>query len=430
MGGALCEKENTQRALMRIAYFDCFAGASGNMILGSLVDAGLDLGALQRELRRLPVAGWSMHAQRVSKHGLAALYLDIDVPGEDGRAHDLSPAAGHQHEGLAHRQLRDVLTILQRAHFSHPIEERAARIYRRLAQAEAAVHGTTAEEVVFHEVGQVDAIIDIAGAALALDLLGIEKVYASALPCGTGRIHSAHGSMPSPAPATMELLRGVPSYQLELAQETVTPTGAAILTEIASFDPRPPMRIDKIGYGSGRSDFPFPNVVRVLIGQTLESPALAAPDTPGTVMQTEANIDDMNPQLFEAVMEQLFAGGALDAWLQPVTMKHGRPGVVVSVLCEPERADAISTVLLANTTTIGVRRWAVQREVLARRSESVETSLGVVRVKIVDGPAGTRARAEYADCARIAAQRQLPLLDVMNAVEREVAAWLAARTQA
>lgn len=416
---------------MRIAYFDCFAGASGNMILGSLVDAGLELGALRHELERLPVQGWSMHAKRVARRGLAALYLDVDVPGEDGQAdeHSAAPAA-HHHEGLAHRRLRDVLAILQRAHFSHAVEERAARIYRRLAQAEAIVHGTGVDEVVFHEVGQVDAILDIAGAALALELLGIERVYASALPCGTGRIHSAHGSMPSPAPATTELLRGVPSYELELAQETVTPTGAAILTEIASFAPRPPMRIDKIGYGSGRSDFPFPNVMRVLIGETLECPPCGAGETPDAVMQTEANIDDMNPQLFEAVMEQLFAAGALDAWLQPVTMKRGRPGVVVSVVSAPERAEAIGAVLLANTTTIGVRRWLAQREVLPRRSESVETSLGTVRVKIVESPAGTRARPEYADCARIAAQRQLSLLEVMNAVERDVAVWLAARPHA
>lgn len=413
---------------MRIAYFDCFSGASGNMILGSLVDAGLSLDALERELRRLPVNGWSLRAERVRKRGLAAVYLDVVVPGEDGHPAN-AQAPDHHHEGLTHRKLRDVLAIVNAAGFSKTVTAAAEKIYRRLAHAEAKVHATSADEVIFHEVGQIDAIIDIAGAVLAVDLLGIDAVHVSALPCGTGRIHSAHGAMPSPAPATLELLRDVPTYQLDSEGEFVTPTGAAILTTIGSFEPRPPMRISSIGYGSGRSDFAFPNVLRVAIGETggQADTGESASLTAGDVVQLEANIDDMNPQLYAFVTERLFAAGALDVWSYPVNMKKGRVGMLLATLSRPERADAIAAIVLAETTTLGVRRASLRRDVVARSSETVETGLGVVQVKLVATPAGLRARPEYDDCVRIATQKQMPLLDVMRAVEHDVAEWLRRR---
>jgi len=414
---------------MRIAYFDCFAGASGNMILGSLVDAGLPLETLQRELERLPVSGWSFQSERVRKRGLAALYLDIVVPGEDGHSHgEHHGHVEHKHEGLAHRRLDDILKILRAAKFGRSVEATAEKIYRALAKAEAHIHGSSAEEVVFHEVGQVDAIIDIAGAALALDLLNVEAVYASAMPCGTGSIESAHGTMPSPAPATLELLRGVPTYQRDLAAEFVTPTGAAILTSLASFEARPAMTIEKIGYGSGRSDFPFPNVLRVLIGETSDAAGVdrivRASPASNAIVQLEANIDDMNPQLYEFVIEGLFASGALDVWMTPVIMKKGRPAIVLSALATPELADAVAAVILAETSTIGLRRWPAQRDVLLRRIEVVETRLGPVHVKLVETPGGVRARPEYDDCRKIAEKRQMPLVAVMRDVERDVADWL------
>lgn len=413
---------------MRIAYFDCFAGASGNMILGSLVDAGLSLETLQRELERLPVSGWSLQTERVRKRGLAALYLDVVVPGEDGHSH-----GEHKHEGVAHRRLDDVLKILRAAKFRRAVEAAAEKVYRALAQAEARIHGSSAEDVVFHEVGQVDAIIDIAGAALALDLLNVEAVYASAMPCGTGNVESAHGTMPSPAPATLELLRGVPTYQRDLAAEFVTPTGAAILTSLASFEARPAMMIEKIGYGSGRSDFPFPNVLRVLIGETSDAAsvdrvALVNPAS-DAIMQLEANIDDMNPQLYEFVMERLFASGALDVWMTPVIMKKGRPAIVLSALATPELADAVAAVILAETSSIGLRRWPAQRDVLLRRVEVVETTHGAVHVKVVESPGGVSARPEYDDCRKIAQKRQIALVAVMRDVERDVADWLRKREQ-
>ncbi|MDQ6767282.1 MAG: LarC family nickel insertion protein, partial [Candidatus Eremiobacteraeota bacterium] len=272
------------------------------MILGALVDAGLPLDALERELCKLPVQGFELRAQRVDKRGLAALHLDVLVPGEDGQLAKPRDDSGHHHadhhhEGMAHRNLGDILLILRAAHFPDVVEAMAAKIYRRLAQAEGRVHGRPPDEIAFHEVGQIDAVVDIAGAALGLYLLGIEKVFCSPLPCGRGRIRSAHGETPSPAPATMELLRDAPTYELAVDGEFVTPTGAAILTSVASFESRPAMTIATIGYGAGSSDFAFPNVLRVLVGDTSESGQAAS--HPDDVVQLETNIDDMNPQLYE-----------------------------------------------------------------------------------------------------------------------------------
>jgi pyridinium-3,5-bisthiocarboxylic acid mononucleotide nickel chelatase len=404
---------------MKIAYFDCFAGASGNMILGSLLDAGLSRERVERELRRLPVTGWRLDTQRVNKRGLTAHYLDVRVAGENDHVVAPRPTGEHHHhEGVAHRTLDDVLSILRSARFETPVERAAESIFRNLAAAEAKVHGTSIDRVVFHEVGQVDAILDIAGAALGLHLLRIDRVFCSAFPCGKGRISSAHGESPSPAPATMELLRGLPTYFVDLDAEFVTPTGAAVLSTLASFEPRPPMTVDSIGYGAGRSEFPFPNVLRVIIGET---PKGSAGSQDGDVVQIETNIDDMNPQLFEHVVERVFAAGALDVWTQTVGMKKGRPGIVVCALAPPERESAVAATLLAETTSIGVRSWTVRREILPRRSETVATSLGAVRVKVVQAPNGVRVRPEFEDCREIAQREGLALTTVMERIECEIA---------
>lgn len=406
---------------MRIARFDCFSGASGNMILGALVDAGLSLDALERDLRKLPVEGWSIEARRVDKRGLSALYLDVRVPGED---HDRGVHAHHAH---GHRTLADVLSILRRGGFPAAVEKAASAIYHRLAEAEAKVHGVPVEEIAFHEVGQIDAIVDIAGAALGLYLMGIERVYCSSMPCGRGFIDASHGRIPSPAPATLELLRGVPTYDVDVDGELVTPTGAAILSTIASFELRPPMVVDRIGYGAGRSEFPFPNVLRVLIGETAESRG-ANDGGSGDVTVLETNIDDMSPQLYEHAIERIFAAGALDAWTHPVQMKKGRPGTQLCVIAPPERADAVASAMLAETTTIGVRRWNVTRDTLAREEHVVTTTLGPIRVKVVRAPSGLRARPEFDDCLAIAQKNGTTLAEIMRRVEADVDEWLASRS--
>ena len=408
---------------MRVARFDCFSGASGNMVMGALVDAGLSLDALERELRKLPVSGWSMSARRVDKRGLAALYLDVEVPGEDHDRH-----AHHHHGAHGHRTLADVLSIVRRAGFPAAVEKTASAIYHRLADAEARVHGVPVDDIAFHEVGQVDAIVDIAGAALGLYLLGVDRVYCSAVPCGHGFIEASHGRMPSPAPATLELLRGTPTYDVDVDGELVTPTGAAILTSIASFDPWPPMLVESIGYGAGRSDFPFPNVLRVVIGETVEPGGAGDGRGAGDeVTVLETNIDDMSPQLYEHAIERLYAAGAVDAWTHAVQMKKGRPGTQLCVIAPPERADAVASAMLAETTTIGVRRWNVARDTLERAEHIVTTAFGPVRVKVVRAPSGIRARAEYDDCLAIARRDGMTLADVMKRIDSDVDAWLGRR---
>jgi len=418
---------------MRIAYFDCFAGASGNMILGALVDAGLSIDALERELRRLPVDGWSMKASTVRKQGLGALYLDVHVPGEDHDRHDHDHAReherGHDHSH-GHRSLADVLRIVRAAGFPAAVEKAASAIYHRLGEAEARAHRVPIEEIAFHEVGQVDAIVDIAGAAVGLYLMGVERVFCSAIPCGRGFIEASHGRMPSPSPATMDLLRGAPTYDVDVDGELVTPTGAAILTTIASFEPRPPMTVRSIGYGSGRSDFPFPNVLRVTIGDTIPaagSNGESRNEDDGAVEVLETNIDDMNPQLYEHVCERLVAAGALDTWTHPIQMKKGRPGTQLCALAPRERADAVAAAMLAETTTIGVRRWTVARDVLPREEHTIDTEFGAVRIKVVRAPSGVRARAEYDDCRSIARRDGLTLGEVMRRVDASIDEWLKSR---
>jgi hypothetical protein len=413
---------------VRIACFDCFGGASGNMIMGALVDAGLSIDALERELRRLPVEGWSMRAEPVRKRGLGALYLDVTVAGEDHHA----GAASSHHEPHAHRTLADVLAIVRAAGFPSAVEKTACAIYHRLGEAEARVHRVPIDEIAFHEVGQIDAIVDIAGAALGLYMLDIDRVYCSRLPCGRGTTHSAHGVLPSPPPATMELLRGFPCHDIDIDEELVTPTGAAILTTVAQFTPRPAFTVRGIGYGSGRSDFPFANVLRVVIGDVLAGAQLEdAPSNAngsGDIEQLETNIDDMNPQLYEHVFERLFAAGAVDVWTLPAQMKKGRPGTILSVLAPPDRADAVVAVLLAETTTIGVRRWTVHRDVGIRTGESIDTEIGAFRVKITQTPAGPRARPEYEDVRAIARRDGAALIDVMRRAEQLADEWLLARS--
>lgn len=393
------------------------------MIMGALVDAGLSLDALERELRKLPIAGWTIGARRVDKRGLAALYLDVDVPGEDHHHHHDAPH-GHDHaHAHSHRTLADVLSIVRQAGFPAAVEKTASAIYHRLGEAEARVHGVAVDRIAFHEVGQIDAIVDIAGAALGLYLLGIDRVYCSAIPCGRGFIEASHGRMPSPAPATLDLLRGAPTYDVDIDGELVTPTGAAILTTIASFDPRPPMVVESIGYGAGRSDFPFANVLRVLVGETVETgrPGGGSGDD---VTILETNIDDMSPQLYEHAIERVFAAGALDAWTHAVQMKKGRPGTQLCVIAPPERADAVAAAMLAETTTIGIRRWNVARDTLERAEHVVPTAFGPIRVKVVRAPSGVRARAEYDDCLAIARRDGLTLAEIMRRIDADIDAWL------
>jgi uncharacterized protein (TIGR00299 family) protein len=383
---------------MRIAHFDCFAGVSGDMILGALLDAGVEPDVWQGELSKLNLSGYELKIDRVQKQGIAAIAVRVLLGEESPKRH-----------------LAEIEELITTSQLPTEVKEMSVEVFRRLAVAEARVHGTTPDRIHFHEVGGIDAIIDIVGAVVGLRLLGVEEIYASTLPLGHGFVDCAHGRLPLPAPATMELLQGVPVLSRDVEGELVTPTGAAILTTMAEgFGPFPAMTVEKIGYGAGQRDFPFPNLLRLLVGTT--SPTLDA--RMETLTLLEANIDDLNPEFYGHLMERLFTAGALDVYLTPVQMKKNRPGVVLSVTCPPAQAEALAALVFAETTTIGLRRQEVQRWALARERVEVETSFGTVGVKVarLSGRVVT-ASPEYEDCRRLALESGVPLKEVYAVAE-------------
>lgn len=426
----------------RIAYVDMIGGAAGDMLLAAFLDAGADRTALERALRGVVAGGWTLAPERVLKRGIAATYAGLVVPGEDGDAehhvhhhHHRQGEAhddAHEHAGSGTRTLADVLEIVGRSTLTARQRERASAVYRALAAAEAHTHGTTADAIRFHEIGQLDAILDVAATCVALDLLEIDELRCSPFPIGHGSVHMEHGLYPNPPPATAHLLIGWPTRAVDVAGELVTPTAAAILTTLAK-PGRPDLVVERIGYGAGRSDFSIPNVTRVVIGtQAGAEPAASngepvrhatAPDGHTTVpnrdevVVLEANIDDMLPQHYELAMERLFAAGARDVWLTPIVMKKGRPAITLSALAEPADEDAVARTMLAETTTIGVRVRTERRHVLARESATVETPYGPVRVKRAGTNGRTRARAEYDDLLRIAREHDLSLPELARTVD-------------
>jgi uncharacterized protein (TIGR00299 family) protein len=395
-------------------------GAAGDMLLAAFLDAGADRAAIEAALRSVVPDGWTLAPHRVVRRGIAATYANLVVPGEDGDAigHHHHDDAGHDHgHERATRTLADVVAIVQRSGLTARQRERAVAVYERLAAAEAQVHGTTAQAISFHEVGQLDAILDVAATCVALDLLAIDELRCSPFPIGHGSIHMQHGAYPNPPPATAELLRGWPTRAVDVAGELVTTTAAAILTTLAVPGPRPDLVAERIGYGAGTSDFTIPNVTRVTIGAALDGSAVAEPAGTGDVVVLEANIDDMSPQHYELAMERLFAAGALDVWLTPIVMKKGRPAITLSALASPADEGAVARAMLEETTTIGVRVRTERRHVMPREAGSVETPYGAVRVKRAGAGGHPRVRAEYDDLLRIARERRLPILEVARVVE-------------
>ncbi len=375
---------------MKIAYFDCFAGISGDMTLGALIDAGVDPEGLRRSLAALDVEGYRIEVGRKIAGYIEA--TDVHVILDE-------PHHGH------HRHLKDILEMIRGASLSDPAKRMAENIFRRLAAAEGRVHGCSPEKVHFHEVGAVDAIVDIVGTAIALEMLGSPKVVSSPMPTFHGYVKGSHGIFPLPAPATAEILRGIPWRKLDIEGELVTPTGAAIIAEIASgFGPLPAMRVESIGYGAGKSDFGIPNALRVMIGEeSIASPGSGTGS--GCVAVIETNIDDLNPQFYETAMERLFAAGALDVYMGPIQMKKNRPGTLLSVICDPGLTEPIAAVVLAETSTLGVRISHRDRICLDRRWEEVVTEFGAIRIKIGErNGQEIQASPEYEDCKRAATE--------------------------
>lgn len=387
--------------MTRIAYLDCFSGISGDMLLGALIDAGVDSRALSSELEKLGVPGWSLRAERVRRAGIAATQAHVEL------AESPQP----------HRRLPDIVAIIEGSSLDAADRERAAKVFRLLAEAEARVHGVAAEEIDFHEVGALDAIIDVVGGVVGLRLLGVERLYCSALPAGGGTARSMHGALPVPAPATLELMAmaraPLASSAGDRPMELVTPTGAALATALASFE-RPAMHVTAVGHGAGgRDPEGWPNVLRLWLGEAIE------PARP-TMLLVETNIDDMNPEIYGYVQERLFAAGAADVWYEAIQMKKNRPGVLLSVLCPADREHDITSLLLRETSTLGVRVSGVSRHEAQRETLEFESSLGPAAVKVKRLPGEPpRVAPEYEACRRIAEARGLPLAEVYRVVERE-----------
>ncbi len=394
---------------MRIAYFDCFSGASGDMILGSLVDAGLSLEHLKAELGRLRLAHYDLQAKKVVKRGLGGTQVIIRVDGRDHH-HQHLPHNHHHHE---HRHLYDIKDLILESSLDEWVKRKSIEIFTRLAEAEAKVHRTTIEQIHFHEVGAMDAIIDVVGSVIGFSALRIEKIYGSPLHVGTGTVNCAHGMLPVPAPATLELVKGKPVYSIGIKGELLTPTGAAILTTMAAgFGPMPALSLEAVGYGAGTLDPPVPNLLRVSIGEGLDE---ARGYQVERVAVIETNIDDMNPQMYDYVIQRILDLGALDVFLAPIQMKKNRPGTLVSVICPPEMVEKFSDFLLKETTTIGLR-WRLDHRLKAHRTiKEVPTRFGAIKFKVaqVDDRI-INVSPEYDDCKRAALENRVPLREVMD----------------
>jgi uncharacterized protein (TIGR00299 family) protein len=380
---------------MKTAYFDCFSGISGDMTLGALVDAGADIDALRKELAKLNLTGYELKAERVMRSGIAATKVHVIIQKKD------QPS----------RHLSDILTIIDRSSLSSSIKEKSSRIFRRLAEAEAKVHATTPDKVHFHEAGAVDAIVDIVGSVIGLELLGITQMITSSVNVGSGSVQTSHGLFPIPAPATAELLKGIPFYQSSTQFELATPTGAAIINALGtSFGPLPAMKVDRIAYGAGDKDFSGrPNVLRLMIGE----PAAAYEEDTSIVIET--SIDDMNPQAYAYVIERLMQQGAQDVYLTPIIMKKGRPAILLTALTEKSMADAILDTIFRETTSIGVRIQEAGRKKLSREIKAVDTVYGRIGIKVSKrGDEILSVTPEYDDCRTIAEEKQIPLKIVIE----------------
>ncbi len=447
---------------MRIAYLDCFSGMSGDMFLGALVDAGVPVRLLEETVAALDI-GARLEVSRVNRSGISATKVDVYVHGEKELPREVyweQQAHGHSHEhehrhghGHGHNQehvelrehnygrtessqragpalsaaegapaphehgrgLKEIRAIIGKAGISEGAKSTAIAIFEALGAAEAKVHNIDIEKVHFHEVGAVDAMVDIVCAAVGAEALGVDEIVCSPLDVGGGTVKCAHGTFPVPAPATVELLKNAPVYSSGIQAELVTPTGAAIVKTLASrFEPFPEMKIEKTGYGAGTRDFPgHANVVRLTIGEA--RPELAAKTPQETVTVLEASLDDLNPQVFGYVMDRLLEEGALDAFGAPVQMKKNRPGMLLTVLCRPEDASKLTELIFTETTTLGVRRREENRQALARKWTTVATRWGDVRLKVASlNGTVTNCAPEYEDCRRIAMEHHVPLKSVMQ----------------
>jgi len=423
--------------MTRTLYLDCFAGASGDMLVGAMLDCGLDFEFLKSELGKLNVGGYELSLTRVDRSGISSAKFDVHLGGKPhshshehhhehshehhhhehthSHEHHHHHVHSHEHHHHEHRSLSEIKRIISSSNLSEPVKQRAQAIFQRIGEAESKIHNIPIETVHFHEVGAIDSIVDIVGACVAFDALKIERIISSPLHVGSGTFKCAHGTYPVPGPATAELLKGVPIYSKDVEGELVTPTGAAIISTLAeSYGQTPMMKIEKVGYGAGTRDYPkFPNTLRAIIGELEED----ADQTPATVTVIEANIDDLNAQVFGYLMDKVLAAGALDIFYTPVQMKKNRPGTLLTLLCKPEDRDRMTEMIFRETTTLGVRYRNERREILKREFVTVETEYGPIRIKVSRARDGRvmNASPEFEDCREVAERHQAPLCDVQTA---------------
>ena len=385
-----------------IAYFDCFSGISGDMTLGAFIDLGVPINWLKDNLSNLPLNGFDLSVSTVHRHGVHGKFVEVDTLEQDTSRH-----------------YSDIITLVNNSSLPDSVKERSLDIFDRIATAESHIHGCSKDSVHFHEVGAVDAIVDIVGTALCVDYLKIDRVLSSKIPLGKGFVSCQHGKLPVPAPATIEILKGIPVYGADIPHELVTPTGAAIITSLAEdFESIPGMEVEAVGYGAGTRDLEQrPNLLRIMIGKTEGVQRDVQNDR---LLIVETCIDDMNPEVFGFLMERLFEDGALDVYWIPVFMKKNRPGTMVQVLCRMDQKETIANRIFTETTSIGVRYYEAFRSILSREQVEIETAFGPVAVKKVKNPDGSiRVVPEYEACKRIALEKNLPLRSVYERISKE-----------
>lgn len=385
---------------MKIAYFDCFSGISGDMTVGALLDAGLKIETLEKELNKLGLSGYQLEVNKVVKKGISATQFKVKI----------------KEEGVE-RRFEDILTILEKSKLDEEIKKETEKIFFNIAQAESKIHRKDIDKIHFHEIGGLDSIIDITSAVIGIKTLGIEEIHSSALPVGKGFVKCAHGVIPVPAPATLELLKNIPIYSGGIESEMITPTGAGIIGTLAkSFGERPLMKIERIGYGAGEKEFTIPNLLRVSIGEKiLKDENLKDGYVSDEAVLIESNIDDMNPEFYDYIMDQLFSQGALDVFLTPIQMKKNRPAHMLSIIVYEQNLKEILEVLFSESTTLGVRIRETKRLRLAQKNFITETKYGKIRVKVGIFKGEIKNIApEYEDCKKIAKQHKVPLKEVYD----------------
>jgi len=381
---------------MKIISYDCFSGISGDMNLGAMIDLGVEKSFLIGELNKLNVKGWELEVIKDQRHGITGTKVTVKQ-------------TRHEH---AHRHMSDIEKIINDSELENPVKELSKKIFMKIAVAEAKVHNTSIDHVHFHEVGAIDSIIDIVGAAICFNYLKVEAVHVSTVELGSGFVKCDHGKLPVPAPATAEIIKGIPARKGGVDFEATTPTGAAILAALGTdFGAGLPLKIEKTAYGVGQKDNPdVPNLLRVFLGE-----AISKTESGHNALHMECNIDDMNPEFYEYISEKLFDAGASDVYLSDIIMKKGRPGIVLNILCESESADTLKQIIFSESTTLGIRTFPFRKETLVRKFVTIDTIYGEVKIKrSYYNDKEVSCKPEYNDCKRIASEKGIPLKEVYN----------------